>query len=139
MKYIPDYTLFFLFIFYPIKRKRTLRTTYTVIMSTSNIIVFISAVAIATIRSQSPEMTDVFQKNLCHDRWSQMDWQSIIRPCRQYMKFGMEKRNVEKLRTSPKWSHTLGKNPLFPKEFLLEVRQENDSIRMGCLKEAGFQ
>ncbi|XP_066934734.1 uncharacterized protein [Clytia hemisphaerica] len=58
--------------------------------------------------SQSLEMTDAFQKNLCHDRWSVMDWQSIIRPCRPYMQFGTEKRSIEKYRTSPKWSHTLG-------------------------------
>ncbi|XP_002167809.2 uncharacterized protein LOC100211432 isoform X1 [Hydra vulgaris] len=62
---------------------------------------------ICMVAGQGSQWIDSFQKTICHDRWSQMDWQSIIRPCRHNNIFG---KNVldEKQRTSPKWSHTLG-------------------------------
>jgi len=57
--------------------------------------------------AQSDLWLDPFQKELCHHRWMQMDWQSILRPCRSNIEFG---RNTmeEKIRTSPKYSHTTG-------------------------------
>lgn len=54
---------------------------------------------------QASQWIDTFQKDLCRDRWSQMDWQSILRPCRFNTAFGKHKYDVQK-RTSPKWSHT---------------------------------
>jgi len=52
------------------------------------------------------EFVDTFHRDLCHLRWTQMDWQSIIRPCRGNMQFGRQNMD-EKLRTSAEYSHTL--------------------------------
>ena len=58
------------------------------------------------VSGQASQWIDTFQKTVCHQRWSQMDWLSILRPCRYKMDFG--KKIDEKERTSTKWSHTLG-------------------------------
>jgi len=63
--------------------------------------------AVYDTNSQASQWVDTFQKTLCHDRWAQMDWQSILRPCRYNLEFGKNKYE-EKQKTSPKWSHTLG-------------------------------
>lgn len=58
------------------------------------------------VSGQASQWIDTFQKTVCHQRWAQMDWLSILRPCRYKMDFA--KKIDEKERTSTKWSHTLG-------------------------------
>ena len=72
-------------------------------------LVFLFLVIIPSTCGQASQWIDGFQKTLCHDRWSQMDWQSILRPCRNNLEFGKNKYE-DKHRTSTKWSHTLGKS-----------------------------
>lgn len=61
---------------------------------------------IHAVSGQASQWIDTFQKTVCHQRWAQMDWLSILRPCRYKMDFA--KKIDEKERTSTKWSHTLG-------------------------------
>eukprot|EP00794_Sanderia_malayensis_P020281 gene20281-22267_t len=49
---------------------------------------------------------DDFQRSLCRERWKRMDWQQMLRPCRDNLEFGTNKWD-DKLRTSPKYSHVL--------------------------------
>jgi len=58
------------------------------------------------VSGQASQWIDTFQKTVCHQRWAQMDWLSILRPCRNKMDFA--KKIDDKERTSTKWSHTLG-------------------------------
>jgi len=58
------------------------------------------------VSGQTSQWIDTFQKTVCQQRWAQMDWLTILRPCRYKMEYG--RKIDEKDRTSTKWSHTLG-------------------------------
>ncbi|XP_065060100.1 uncharacterized protein LOC135687467 [Rhopilema esculentum] len=55
------------------------------------------------VRSQ---FLDDFQRSLCRERWKRMDWQQILRPCKENLEFGSSKWK-DSLRTSPSYSHVL--------------------------------
>lgn len=61
---------------------------------------------IRLVTGQTSQWIDTFQKAVCQQRWAQMDWLTILRPCRYKMEYGRKIEEGEK--TSTKWSHTLG-------------------------------
>lgn len=52
------------------------------------------------------QFLDDFQRSLCRERWKRMDWQQILRPCKDNLEFGTNKWD-DSLRTSPSYSHVL--------------------------------
>ena len=59
-----------------------------------------------TVYGQSSQWMDTFQRDLCRERWNRMDWQGMLRPCKDNLEFG-ENKLSESLKTSPKYSHIL--------------------------------
>lgn len=68
--------------------------------------VFLFSCQLICVAGQTSQWIDTFQKTVCQQRWAQMDWLTILRPCRYKMEFGRKLDDKEK--TSTKWSHTLG-------------------------------
>lgn len=52
------------------------------------------------------QFLDDFQRGMCRERWKRMDWQQILRPCKDNLEFGDNKWD-DSLRTSPDYSHVL--------------------------------
>ena len=52
------------------------------------------------------QYVDDFQRSLCRERWKRMDWQQMLRPCKDNLEFGTNKWD-DALRTSPAYSHIL--------------------------------
>ena len=52
------------------------------------------------------QFLDDFQRSLCRERWKRMDWQQILRPCKDNLEFG-ENKWANSLKTSPSYSHVL--------------------------------
>jgi len=69
-------------------------------------ITFLLSCHLFSVAGQTSQWIDTFQKTVCQQRWAQMDWLTILRPCRYKMEYG--RKLEEKEGTSTKWSHTLG-------------------------------
>lgn len=52
------------------------------------------------------QFLDDFQRSLCRERWKRMDWQQILRSCKDNLEFG-ENKWADSLKTSPDYSHVL--------------------------------